>query len=77
MGIEVLFLLLLAFLALGPKRLPGIARKAGGIMAEFNRKKREFQSQLEDEIQRLELKASQTIVENGQPHRSIRSTEPE
>ena len=77
MGIEVLFLLLLGFLALGPKRLPGIARKAGGIMAEFNRKKREFQSQLEDEIQRLELKPSQTVVENGEPLRPMRSVEPE
>jgi len=77
MGIEVLFLLLLAFLALGPKGLPGIARKAGGIMAEFNRKKREFQSQLEDEIQRLELKPGQTMVENGEPLRPMRSVEPE
>ena len=77
MGIEVLFLLLLAFLALGPKGLPGIARKAGGIMAEFNRKKRELQNQLEDEIQRLELKADHATVENGETHSLARSTESE
>jgi Sec-independent protein translocase protein TatA len=77
MGIEIIFLLLLVYLVLGPKRLPGIARQAGGIMAEFNRKKREFQSQLEDEIQRLELKAGQATVENCQAHSPIRSTEPE
>lgn len=77
MGIEILFLLLLVYLILGPKRLPGIARQAGGIMAEFNRKKRELQSQLEDEIQRLELKAGHATVENGQAHSLICSTESE
>jgi sec-independent protein translocase protein TatB len=77
MGIEILFLLLLAYLIVGPKRLPGIARQAGGIMAEFNRKKRELQSQLEDEIQRLELKADHATVENGEAHSPARSTESE
>lgn len=77
MGIEILFLLLVAYLIVGPKRLPGIARQAGGIMAEFNRKKREFQSQLENEIQRLELKAGHATVENGEAHSPVRSVEPE
>ena len=77
MGIEILFLLLGAYLIVAPKRLPGIARQAGGIMAEFNRKKRELQSQLEDEIQRLELKAGHATVENGEAHSPVRSVEPE
>jgi Tat protein translocase TatB subunit len=52
---EMLFLVLLALIVFGPKRLPEIARKVGKIVGEFRRASNEFRAQIEDEVRKLEL----------------------
>jgi len=52
---EILFLMLLALILFGPRRLPEIARTWGKFMAEFKRASGNFQSQIHEEIRKLEL----------------------
>lgn len=52
---EMIFLVLLGLILFGPKRLPEIARTMGKFVAEFKRASNEFQSQIHDEINKLEL----------------------
>src|SRR5438874_5050346 len=52
---EMIFILLLALIVLGPRRLPEIGRQIGRALAEFRRAKNEFAAQIEDEVRRLEL----------------------
>lgn len=52
---ELLFLVFVALIVFGPKRLPEIARKAGKILGEFRRASNDFRAQIEDEVRKLEL----------------------
>jgi len=52
---EMFFLVVLALLLFGPKRLPEIARQMGKFMAEFKRASNHFQGQFQEEIRKLEL----------------------
>jgi sec-independent protein translocase protein TatB len=52
---EMLFIVLLALIVVGPKRLPGLMRELGKYMAEFKRASNEFRRQLEDEMLNIEL----------------------
>jgi len=52
---EMFFLVVLALLLFGPRRLPEIARQMGKFMAEFKRASNEFQGQIHEEIRKLEL----------------------
>jgi Tat protein translocase TatB subunit len=52
---EIIFLLLLALILFGPKRLPEIARTMGKFMAEFKKASTDFQSQIHDEIRKLDV----------------------
>ena len=52
---EMLFLVILALLLFGPRKLPEIARTMGKFMAEFKKASSEFQGQIHDEIRKLEL----------------------
>lgn len=51
---EMVFLFVLGLLLFGPKKLPEIGRKLGKAMAEFKRASSEFQSQLNEEVRKLE-----------------------
>jgi len=51
----MLFIVLLALIVVGPKRLPGLMRELGKYMAEFKRASNEFRRQLEDEMLNIEL----------------------
>jgi sec-independent protein translocase protein TatB len=51
---EMLFIVILALLIFGPRRLPEIGRQLGKALAEFRRAKNEFTAQIEDEVRRLE-----------------------
>ncbi len=51
----MLFIVLLALIVVGPKRLPGLMRELGKYMAEFKRASNEFKRQLEDEMLNIEL----------------------
>jgi Tat protein translocase TatB subunit len=52
---EMFFLVVLALLLFGPRRLPEIARQMGKFMAEFKKASNEFQGQIHEEIRKLEL----------------------
>ncbi len=52
---ETIFLFFLALIIFGPKKLPEIARMVGKWMAEFRRASNEFKSQIEQEINNLEV----------------------
>jgi Tat protein translocase TatB subunit len=52
---EMVFLVILAFMLFGPKRLPEIARQLGRFVAEFKKASNDFQSQIHQEIRKLEL----------------------
>ena len=50
-GGELLVILLIALLVLGPDKLPGAARNVGKAMSEFRRMSAGFQSELRDALQ--------------------------
>lgn len=52
---EIIFLMLLALLLFGPRRLPEIARQMGRFMSEFRKASNSFQSQIHEEIRKLEV----------------------
>ena len=56
---DVLFILFLALIILGPKKLPQIAAQAGKFLAQFQRMKRDLLDQVNGELLRMEEK--QTI----------------
>ena len=51
----MIFIFVLALIIFGPKKLPEIGAKVGKAMAEFKRASNEFKSQLESEMQSLEI----------------------
>ena len=51
---EMLFIVLLALLIFGPRKLPEIGRQLGKSLAEFKRASNEFKNQIEDEVRQLE-----------------------
>lgn len=51
---DILFILLLALVIFGPKRLPEIARQVGKLILEFRRMSNEFRSQLKSEMFKIE-----------------------
>lgn len=59
---ETIFLLFLALLIFGPKKLPEIARQLGKVMNEFKRASNEFRSQIEAEISQLETESRPQIL---------------
>lgn len=52
---ELIFILLLALILFGPRKLPEIARTMGRFMAEFRKASADFQTQIQSEIHQLEL----------------------
>jgi len=52
---DTVFLFFLVLILFGPKKLPEIARQAGKLLAELRRASNEFKSQIETEINRLEV----------------------
>src|SRR6266545_8225409 len=58
MGVDMLFILLLALILFGPKRLPEIARQIGKFVAEFKRASNDFKYQLQAEIDKADAGAS-------------------
>lgn len=70
------FILVLALVIFGPKKLPELARQAGRLMMEFRRASNEFKMQMEEELRNLEdedrrKKLDQAAAETGtiaEPH---------
>jgi sec-independent protein translocase protein TatB len=55
-GPEFLFLLLLALLVFGPRRLPKMGRKLGGFVGEMRRSLSDFRGHLEREVAYEEMR---------------------
>ena len=52
---EMIFIFVLALIIFGPKKLPEIGKQIGKAMNEFKRASNEFKSQIESEMQTLEI----------------------
>ena len=55
---EIAVLVLLGLILFGPKRLPEIARQMGKFIAEFKRASSDFQAQIHQEINKMEIEES-------------------
>jgi sec-independent protein translocase protein TatB len=69
---DTVFLFFLALILFGPKKLPGMARQAGRLLAELRRASNEFKSQIETEIAHLETEKTptektQTVLQPSPP----------
>lgn len=65
---DVLFILLLAMIVLGPKKLPQVAAQIGKYLSQFQRMKREVMDQVNREMLRLEREnASSKQADNSEP----------
>jgi len=53
--VDLIFIMLLALILFGPRKLPELARTWGKFMAEFKKASNEFQGQIQDEIRKMEL----------------------
>ena len=62
---EIGFLLFIAYLLFGPKKLPEIARTLGKGMAELRRASNELKRSLEDEISNLDRQESHSEIATG------------
>ena len=52
---DILFILLLALVIFGPKKLPEMTRQIGKYMAHFKRMRSEFTNQIERELLNIEV----------------------
>jgi Tat protein translocase TatB subunit len=52
---EMIFIFLLALIVFGPRKLPEIGREIGKALAELKRASNEFKSQLENEIEQVNV----------------------
>lgn len=70
---EILFILVLALLLFGPKRLPELARMLGRGLAEFRRASNDLRASIEDEVRTLERDAARPpeAREPGKPAPSL------
>lgn len=64
---ELLFILLLALLLFGPKKLPELGRSLGRGLAEFRRASTDLRATIEDEITALEREGSTPPSGDDQP----------
>jgi len=62
---EMAFILVLALVLVGPRKLPELARQLGKYLAEFKRASNEFRSQLESEMLNMELEERAKKQEEG------------
>jgi sec-independent protein translocase protein TatB len=70
---DTVFLFFLALILFGPKKLPGMARQAGRLLAELRRASNEFKSQIETEIAHLEVEKTQTVLPPSPPPGTVAS----
>jgi Sec-independent protein translocase protein TatA len=70
---DTIFLFFLALILFGPKKLPGMARQAGRLLAELRRASNEFKSQIETEIAHLETEKPTTLPPSPPPQGTVAS----
>lgn len=69
---DILFILFLALVVLGPKKLPQVAAQAGKFLAQFQRMKRDLLDQVNGELLRIEEK--QTIGQASNSSNEVAET---
>jgi sec-independent protein translocase protein TatB len=62
---DILFILLLALIIFGPKKLPGIARQAGKLIFQFRRMSNDLRAQLEGEMLEIEAEEAQKKLQSA------------
>ena len=70
---DTIFLFFLALILFGPKKLPGMARQAGRLLAELRRASNEFKSQIETEIAHLETEKPTILPPSPPPQGTVAS----
>jgi Sec-independent protein translocase protein TatA len=68
---DMLFILLLALVLLGPKKLPQFAAQIGKYLAHFQRMRRDLLDQVTAEVARLENASNETQPAPDQRRQSI------
>ncbi|MGA2375752.1 MAG: twin-arginine translocase TatA/TatE family subunit [Candidatus Sulfotelmatobacter sp.] len=68
---DTIFLFFLALILFGPKKLPGMARQAGRLLAELRRASNEFKSQIETEIAHLETEKPTILPPSPPPQGTV------
>jgi Tat protein translocase TatB subunit len=63
---DILFILLLALVIFGPKKLPEIARQIAKYMLQFQKMSNDFKRQLESEMLKIELEEKQAPAKSYQ-----------
>lgn len=61
---EFIVIALVLLIFVGPKNLPPLLRKVGGVLAEFKSASRELRNQLDVEVKALELDKAREAVDN-------------
>src|SRR5580693_7256213 len=64
---DTLFLMLLALVVFGPRRLPEIGRQIGKLMYEFRKVSNDFKFQMEEELRASEEAARQQKLQAALP----------
>jgi sec-independent protein translocase protein TatA len=59
-GQEIIFILVLALIVFGPRKLPEIGKSIGKMMAEFRKASNDFRRTLEDEVEAERLRPADT-----------------
>jgi sec-independent protein translocase protein TatB len=70
---DTIFLFFLALILFGPKKLPGMARQAGRLLADLRRASNEFKSQIETEIAHLETEKPTILPPSSPPQGTVAS----
>ena len=58
---EIIFIMFLALILFGPRKLPELARQAGKLMAEFRKASANLQNQIQSEVEQLELEEADPV----------------
>ena len=68
---ELMFILVMALVFFGPRKLPQLSRTLGKNLASFRRASEEFKNTWEKEVHLEELNLAQIDLESNLPERSI------
>ncbi len=72
---DILFILLLALIIFGPKRLPEIARQVAKYMAQFRMMRDDLKRQIEGELLNIELEEKAKAATPAPPPLEVSSPE--
>lgn len=73
---EILFILLVALLLFGPRRLPELGRTLGRGLAEFRRASTDLRATIDDEVHSLERNMNTESTSSPSPSIAPSTTEP-